>query len=155
MKVDITSLIGNLKTDERHAVRDSIRRAVACLRLPNSGEVSVVFSSTNQIHKLNKKFRHKNKPTTVLTFPSIKIARIKSLVVQMKQLIKKNTLLHYGEIFISRTEVKKYAKQSKLTYINALRYLIVHSFLHCLSYSHEKHSQTEKMEKLTQKILDN
>ena len=89
-------------------------------------ELSLVFVSVILAKKLNRKFRGKNKPANVLSFP-----------------LEKNA----GEIFIN-LDTKKEAKKFGLTHKKYVDFLLIHGALHLKGLDHGK-----KMEALEQKFL--
>ncbi len=89
--------------------------------------LSLAFISKEEIKKLNKKFRGKNKPTDVLSF----------------ELSEKDYL---GEIIIC-PEIVKEKKED-------MRQVFIHGILHLLGYDHEKsEKEAQKMEAKEKKYL--
>ncbi|MCM0606222.1 MAG: rRNA maturation RNase YbeY [Xanthomonadaceae bacterium] len=100
-------------------------------------EVSLV--SDSEIQKLNKKYRRKNKPTDVLSFPA------------SSEFFK---LGHLGELIIAEGVLKKQAREFKHSATVELKILMAHGFLHLLGLDHElseKHSSA--MAKWEEKLL--
>lgn len=95
------------------------------------------------IQKLNKKYRGKNKPTNVLSFPYIEYSKDKKI---------KNELL--GEIFISHEILKDEAKKQGKKLEDHFKHLLVHSVLHIFGYDHLTEKEAEEMETLEIAILD-
>lgn len=89
--------------------------------------VSIAFVSQLEIQKVNKKYRKKNKPTDVLSFP-------------------KNTHLkdEFAEVVICPAVVKKTLKKSQLSLKTALSEILIHGLLHVIGYDHEKSIKEEK-----------
>jgi len=75
------------------------------------GELSIAFVRDATMRALNRRFRHKNKTTDVLTFPQ--------------------------EIVISIDEARRQARAERHSLATEVRYLIVHGVLHALGYDHE------------------
>ena len=84
--------------------------------------LSLAFVSEEEIKKLNKKFRRKNKPTDVLSFE----------LREGKEL---------GEIIICPNIVKENAKKDGVSQKFETKKVFIHGILHLLGYDHEK---TEK-----------
>lgn len=93
------------------------KRTLACRQAGKT--ISLAFVSKEEIKKLNKKYRGKNKPTDVLSF----------------DLKEKNYL---GEVVIC-PEVVKEKKEDIIK-------IFIHGILHLCGYNHEKNSDAEKME---------
>lgn len=77
--------------------------------------LSLVFISKNKSKELNKKYRGKNKPTNVLSFPYSK----------------KN-----GEIFISIEIAKTQNKEYDKTWQQFVGFLVIHGMLHLKGMQH-------------------
>ncbi len=78
-------------------------------------ELSLVFVGNKDSQKLNKKYRGKNKPTNVLSFP-----------------LEKNS----GEIFICLPVAKKEARNFDKSVNNFIAYLFIHGLLHLKGMKH-------------------
>ena len=87
--------------------------------------LTILLSNNKNIEKLNKKFRNKNKPTDVLSFPSEK-----------KLNIKKSSYI--GDVIISYEYMNKPKVLSNLEFKNKVAKIFIHSFLHLLGYDHIK-----------------
>jgi probable rRNA maturation factor len=83
-------------------------------------EVSIAFVDDDAMTALNRKFRHKNKTTDVLTFAG------------------EDRFL--GDIVISVDKAKRQAADEKHSLATEVRYLILHGILHALGYDHETDS---------------
>ena len=94
--------------------------------------LTILLSKNKNIKKLNKKFRNKNKPTDVLSFPFVK-----------KLDIKKSTYL--GDIIISYEFMNKPKKLDNFEFKNKVTKIFIHGFLHLLGYDHTKLKDFKKM----------
>ncbi len=103
-------------------------------------ELTLAVVGDREMKKLNRKFRGKNKTTTVLSFPG----RVKNFIGSEKDL---------GEIVISYDQCKVLARQHKTSIKKEFLFLLVHGVLHLLGYDHLKDREAERMEKLEKKIL--
>jgi len=90
--------------------------------------LSLIFVSASEMRILNRYWRHKDKPTTVLTFSE-------------------------GDIFLCPLEIKKQALQRKISLKRFYQILLIHSILHLLGYTHDNPRDAKKMEKLESKLL--
>lgn len=100
--------------------------------LGNNYELSIVIVGDKKSQNLNKKFRNKDYPTNVLSFPYDK---------------------NSGEIFFNIKKAKTEAKDFEMSTINFLYYLLIHSMLHLKGLEHGDKMDTEE-EKLLKKFLD-
>ena len=101
--------------------------------------LTVMLSNNINIKRLNKKFRNKDKPTDILSFPSEK-----------KINIKKNPYL--GDIIISYEFMNKPKFLNNLEFKKKVIKIFIHGFLHLLRYDHIKLRDFKKMLKEEEKI---
>ena len=94
--------------------------------------LTILLSNNKNIKKLNKKFRNKNKPTDVLSFPYDK-----------KFDIKKSSYL--GDIIISYEFINNPKNLSNLEFKEKVVKIFIHGFLHLLGYDHIKLKDYKKM----------
>ncbi len=108
--------------------------------LKNKSKNYTVFLTNNKkMKELNKKFRNKNKPTDVLSFP-------------FNEKIKNKKNLYLGDIAISYEILKKRSKKSN--FFMEFDKLWIHGYLHLLGYNHKKNKDFKKMKKLEDLILN-
>ena len=108
----------------------------------SSKTFTILLTSNNKMKYLNNKFRKKNKPTDVLSFPFYNKAELKK---------KKDKIKYLGDIAISYQFVKN---RSKLTNFELeLDKLWLHGYLHLLGYDHKKNNDYYKMRSIENKIL--
>ena len=98
------------------------------------GELSISFISNNRIQKLNKKYRKKDAPTNVLSFPQETQGVLGDVVLSMDKIYEESV------------------KQDKKPLYHFL-HLLVHGVLHILGFDHNTEEEREKMEDLEIKIL--
>ena len=101
--------------------------------------LSTLLSDNKNIKKLNKRFRNKNKPTDVLSFP-----------FEEKLNLKKNTYL--GDIVISYEFMNKPKSLSNLDFKNKVTKIFIHGYLHLLGHDHIKLKDFKKMNQEEEKI---
>ena len=101
--------------------------------------LTVLLSQNKDIKKLNKKFRNKNKPTDILSFPAEK-----------KFNVKKNPYL--GDIIISYDFMNKPKFLTNFEFKKKLIKIFIHGFLHLFGYNHVKLKDFKKMLKEEEKI---
>lgn len=95
------------------------------------GRVSVLITSSAELRELNRRFRRKDEPTDVLSFPSIADG-------------------YAGDIAISADIAAEYAKQLGHPLKDELHVLMLHGVLHLAGYDH--HGSDTKMERLEAKL---
>ena len=94
--------------------------------------LTLLLSNNQNIKKLNKNFRNKNKSTDILSFPSSK-----------KLKITKKTYI--GDIIISYNFVDKPRTQKIELFKEKLIKIFIHGFLHLLNFDHIKDKDYKKM----------
>lgn len=97
------------------------------------GQVQVLVTSSDELRELNRRFRHKNKPTDVLSFPAILDGEA-------------------GDIAISADIASENAFRLGHSLDEELRILILHGILHLAGHDHE-HDRGE-MEALESELRD-
>lgn len=102
--------------------------------------LSVSLVSQTKIGELNRRFRHKNKPTDVLSFP---------------QLVKGMDLFdqHIGDIMICTAIARQQAKTRGVLVEAEMAELAIHGVLHLFGFDHEKRSKARVMFSLQEKIM--
>ena len=103
---------------------------------------TILLSNNKNIKKLNKKFRNKDKPTDVLSFP-----------FEKKFDVKKSPYL--GDIVISYDYMNKPKILNNLDFKKKVIKIFIHGFLHLLSYDHIKIKDFKKMFKEEEIIYNN
>ena len=99
-------------------------------------EFSILLTNDKKMKYLNLKFRKKNKPTDVLSFP------IKT---------KEKKRQYVGDIAISYEIIKKRSK--KTNFFLEFDKMWIHGYLHLIGYDHKKLNDFKKMFKKEKLIL--
>ena len=129
-----------------------INEAVWTLGLKQKVEISVNLVGSARIRALNKKYRGKDKPTDVLSFP----LQTRTHADRTQTFAKKTLggIINLGDIFICLPIAENYALKEGVGLSYKLAFLTVHGFLHLLGYDHEKTlSDKKKMFELQSKII--
>ncbi|MBX7184537.1 MAG: rRNA maturation RNase YbeY [Vicinamibacteria bacterium] len=117
----------------RHRIKADRLRALlsaAARSLKVTGEVALVFAGDRLLHRLNRDYRFKDKPTDVLSFES------------------QGEDMGLGDIFISVETARANAKRLNRALDRELEILALHGFLHVLGYDHETdHGEMDALEK--------
>ena len=100
-------------------------------------EFSILLTNNKKMKSLNLKFRKKNKPTDVLSFP-------------LKHFIKKN--MYIGDIAISFEIVNKRSKTSN--FFLEFDKMWIHGYFHLIGYDHKKIKDFKKMTKKENLVLN-
>ena len=103
---------------------------------------TILLTNSSFIKKLNKKFRKKNKPTDVLSFPFLSKQDLK---------LKKEKNIYIGDIAVCYEIIKKRSK--KTDFFLEFNKVWVHGLLHLIGYNHIKNKDYIKMAKIEEKII--
>lgn len=125
---------------DKQKLQDDLLKISKFLKIKDA-LVRIFFVSPENIKKINKKFRNKNKSTTVV-----------SLKYQDFKVNGKNLL---GEIYLSIGDIKNqnpFSQKTKLA--DLINYYLVHGLLHLLGYDHLTIKNSKIMESRETKILE-
>ena len=129
------------KTNLNKKIFSTVAKKVLSGENRGTENISLVFLKKEEIKKINKKFRKKDKPTDVLAFE-----------LSEPFLTGKQGLL--GEILICPEVVSENAEKYGNTLKAEMMKVFVHGILHLLGYDHEKSlQQAKEMEKKQEKYL--
>ena len=104
---------------------------------------TILLTNSSNMKKLNKKFRKRDKPTDVLSFPSFTSKDLKRIKI-------KN--IYIGDIAISYEIINK---RSKNIFFNLeFDKAWIHGLLHLIGYDHIKNNDYYKMNKIEKRILN-
>jgi len=92
---------------------------------PAASVVNFIFVTDRQIHALNRRYLHRDRPTNVISFNC-----------NEPQLPGEPCLL--GEVYISRDRAREQAREYSVTYASELRRLALHGLLHLLGLTHRQ-----------------
>jgi len=95
------------------------------------GAVTVALVPDPRIHALNRRFRHKDRPTDVLSFPAEEPGQL-------------------GDVVIALGVARRQAAAAGHTIGSELRILALHGLLHLLGYDHEQ--DDGRMERLERRL---
>ena len=104
---------------------------------------TILLTNSLKIKKLNKKFRKKNKPTDVLSFPYFSSKNFKSV---------KEKKIYIGDIAVSYEVI--YSRSNKNNFILEFDKVWIHGLLHLVGYNHIKNKDYFKMNKFEKRILN-
>jgi len=118
-----------------------VRRAIAAAAPAGMrrAELAVTLTSDRAIRALNRRWRGKDAPTNVLSFPAPEQ--------------RPGGPRHLGDVVIAYETVASEAAAENKAFGHHLAHLAVHGFLHLLGYDHESDRQAEAMERRERRIL--
>ena len=97
--------------------------------------VTICFVSDPAMARMNRKFRDKQGPTDVLSFP---VRHTRTRRPRSGRGVKKTSGGHYlGDIVISPETARRYAQRRSHGLASELRVLILHGMIHLAGFDHE------------------
>ena len=114
----------NLRLPSARTLGRFLSRAKTAVRLP--GQVTVLLSGDTVLRDLNRRFRGKNKPTDVLSFPADPAAPGTERIA--------------GDLAISVSTARRQASEQGHGLSTEIKVLILHGLLHLAGYDHEADS---------------
>ena len=152
--VDVTVVDGTWLSDLPGA-DDVVGRACRrTLQIACSGEavtVTVVMANDSMLADLNGRWRHIDKPTDVLSFPSDD--RSPGTRLRRPAGSPPDSDIALGDIVIARETVVDDARRRALTLADHLAHIAVHGTLHLLGYDHETDVDADVMEDMERAVL--
>ena len=113
----------------------ALAAAHARLDAPRPGAAAVLFADDALVHDLNLRFRGKDKPTNVLSFPA------------------PETEAYPGDIALAYETCAREAAEKGVALAGHAAHLAVHGLLHLNGFDHQDEDQARAMESLETAIL--
>jgi probable rRNA maturation factor len=138
--LSITLLIQDAKWRKTRGLGARLKRAAA-LALARGGaapdaSLVILLTDNKRLQALNSSFRGKDKPTNVLSFPSVA-----------------NAEGYLGDVAIAHGVAAIEAKDAGKNLADHATHLVVHGVLHLLGFDHQTARQAKVMESLETKTL--
>ncbi|MCK6104923.1 MULTISPECIES: rRNA maturation RNase YbeY [unclassified Brevundimonas] len=118
-----------------------VERAATAALGTVQGDVVVLLTDNETVRDLNARFRDKDKPTNVLSFPAPELPELLGAAP------------HLGDIVLAYGVCADEAVAQKKTLPDHLSHLVVHGVLHLLGRDHEDEAEAEEMEAEEREIL--
>ncbi len=137
MPVEIVRRAAGRKFSSRRLKQVAL--AVLQLTEQQDAELSLAMIGNAAMQELNARYRHKNYPTDVLSFPSAK-----NLPTEARLL---------GDVVISVEKAAEQAKERRRTLDQEMATLLIHGIVHLLGYDHERSAKDARvMTRIEKKI---
>lgn len=117
------------------------------LGLSFSPIISVSIIDNEQIHEINRDYRHIDRATDVISFAFLDGEENKDKIMHS------NDVVALGDIYISLDKAKEQAEAYQHSLQRELLFLFTHGLLHLLGYDHMVKEDEEVMFKLQDEIL--
>ncbi|MEZ4210351.1 MAG: rRNA maturation RNase YbeY [Patescibacteria group bacterium] len=118
---------------------------VSMVGLDEDAEVGLVLTDNEQMHRLNKKYRGKDKPTNVLSFGYAETKDEVEIPNEDKHYI--------GDVYMSYTLVTEEAEEMNIKVKQRFSQLFVHGLLHLAGIHHDTEKDADRMEAMEDEIL--
>jgi probable rRNA maturation factor len=118
----------------------NVASELADVKLMDGAELALLLSDDAHVKSVNQEWRNIDKPTNVLSFPSVeanKLARAPFI----------------GDIIIAYETVKREAEHDGKDFADHFTHLVVHGFLHLVGFDHQTDAEAKIMEALETRIL--
>ena len=125
----------------KKCISNSVNQIFKIIKFSSNNEVSISFllTSNSEIKLLNKKYRNKNKPTNVLSFP-------------MNEKIENKNYL--GDVVIACEKIIDESYEQNIKKYKYLSKMTIHGVLHLLGYKHDTESQFNKTNSIEKNVLE-
>ncbi|OGB96846.1 rRNA maturation RNase YbeY [candidate division TM6 bacterium RIFCSPHIGHO2_12_FULL_36_22] len=111
-------------------------------------DLGIWFTTNKTIHEYNKQYRHKDKPTDILSF-----AYHSNLHAGDRIIVESEEDKNLGDLIISPAYVQEQLPELDTTLDKRLNVLLVHGICHLLGYDHISDEDYKIMDKQEQALL--
>lgn len=118
-----------------------VNRALEMAGFMKPAEVTLRFTTNEEIQQLNRDFRHKDQPTNVLSFPF----EVPDFLQDEEPTL--------GDIIIAMPVIEAEANAQQKTVADHLAHMTIHGTLHLLGFDHLEDEEAQEMESLETTIL--
>ena len=108
-------------------IEQSVSKLLTHQHCSENSIIAIVLSNDKEVHVMNRNFRHKDKPTNVLSFPDEEEGVL-------------------GDIILSLDTLEREAKEQKKPLHNHVVHMLTHGTLHLLGHDHEEDDEAAIME---------
>lgn len=125
----------------KKCISNSVNQIFKIIKFSSNNEISISFllTSNSEIKLLNQRYRNKNKPTNVLSFP-------------MNEKIENKNYL--GDVVIACEKIIDESYEQNIKKYKYLSKMTIHGVLHLLGYKHDTDRQFNKMNSIEKNILE-
>jgi probable rRNA maturation factor len=128
---------GLIRTAAEAAIAESAFPALA--QSDRHVELSVRLADDSEVKALNSKWRGKDKPTNVLSFPQVEPDDLRAADDSGPELM-------LGDVVLARGVCEREAAEKAIPFEDHAAHLVVHGTLHLLGYDHQDDDQAAEME---------
>jgi probable rRNA maturation factor len=117
--------------------------------VPSPYQVSLVFTDSETVQKLNRDYRGVDAPTDVLAFHMLPPKGAEDCFT-----LPPDGVTRLGEVIVSYPQAVEQAKEQGHSTERELALLIIHGMLHLLGYDHEEPEKESKMRERERGLLE-
>lgn len=135
-------------------IRPAVLEALCQSRWIHGAEINVLLTDDAAIRELNKSHLGHDKPTNVLSFPSLEPEAVAGLLHKDNEqvpVILEGVVL--GDVVLAFETLQQESLAQKKSFEHHVLHLTVHGILHLLGFDHEQDKDALVMESLEIKIL--
>ena len=131
--------VKKINNEDIQLIEKSVEECLIEEKFNLNTEISLSFVTNKEIKELNKKYRGKDYPTDVLSFPLNE--ELEGLII-------------LGDIIVSIEKVIKQSEEYNHSFQRELIYLIIHGMFHLLGYDHIEEAEKKVMRGKEKKIVN-
>ncbi len=119
----------------RKLAREAVAAATeeARIKLARGAEMTIHLAADADLRELNRRWRSKDTPTNVLSFPAVAADRVAGARL-------------LGDVFIALQTLEREATRDGKPFADHFRHLVAHGYLHLVGFDHETPGEAEAME---------
>lgn len=110
-------------------------------RVPQQTNIVVFFTNDQNMQRLNRQWRGKDKPTNVLSFPNYHNG------------MEEEEDFEWGNIALGYETIKQEAELSGISFVDHATHLLIHGVLHLIGFDHEEEEEASDMEQREYDLL--
>jgi probable rRNA maturation factor len=131
------------------SVKKIVRQVLKAEGVAPPYEVSLVFTNSETVQRLNRDYRGVDEPTDVLAFHMLPQNEANSSFA-----LPPDGVTRLGEVIISYPQAVAQAQEQGHSPERELALLVIHGILHLLGYDHEEPKEERKMRKRERELLE-
>jgi probable rRNA maturation factor len=128
-----------------------------------NGEVALILTESDELHRLNRRFRRKDRPTDVLAFDyaedgtapatpdAVPHRSIYGDVSDRADAVPHRSI--YGDVYVSADAANRQAQERAIAPTEEAARLFLHGCLHLMGYRHDTPAALGRMLSLQEKLL--
>lgn len=131
-EIDETSIYNDVVKMSDFIFSDKTLIKKSCIKgyKPETVSFDIVFVNNDEIQRINREYRDKDKPTDVITFAIFADSEENERYILDGE-------LNLGEIIVSLDKIETQASENNTDFRDELYYIISHGILHLLGFDHQ------------------